>query len=690
MPAANPLFPIQHIIFLFACSSFCATAQVPYSFPIEISQLIQSRTVEISHSQIDIGGINDVFDHNDQSLARSASINPFVITLSFPFNVSFNGSRILQTYSDGWWTLEAADTAYDLDYQTGSYLELFSMSSLTDGIPEEIIFAQQSKRIVRLTVQRSTGDDFVHLNEWQLLGAVAQVDIQSLCIRPSQLFLLPDTQFDISLFGADENGFDYAIETNVNWSSSNNALISIESAGGNAASVSSSTNVGSASVNATWNGLVYLLPVHVVQHITPKIAPTRIVKVALVIIDPPIAAEGGLRFHERFGWDDPEELSNALADSLDAASGGAVDYQIISIYDEPILYAALEGTVVSVDSMYRLFLEPGWVTFHELEQTGGFAFDYNGLLAAHDFCTESNNKDVDEIWVYSMPFTGMYESRLTGDGAFWYNSPPLSGNTCTDQLPIMGFNYERGLAEAMHSFGHRVESAMVHTFGRWDYNATNKNDWEKFASYDEAVPGEAHLGNIHFPPNAVSDYDYGNDRYVTTRADNWDDYPFLFDKVRLINCEEWDCSHLGFMSWWYRHLPHFTCKNAQGVLNNWWAYIVDYNEGKMLERQTPDCGCEYVNQVVSVKDPVNNVFHMYPNPAKENVIIQLNSINQDNYTITLYNHNGILVREFFIPPNTLTFKLNIEHITPGSYFICVGNASGKLIGGNNLIITGNQ
>src|SRR5688572_2774472 len=490
---------------------FCSYAQGIYTFPIwNLNEFLQNGSMEASHSPLDIGGIQDVFDGNDQSLARSANVNPLVITVSFPYKVNFAGSRIFQTYGDGWWTLEAADTQYDLDTKTGSYVELFSMSSILDNVVDVITFAEQSKRVIRLTVHRSTGDDYVHLNEWKLLEAFGRVNIQSVCIRPSQLYLLPNTSFDISLYGSDEIGFAYPILTNVEWYVPDTDLIALDEQGSNRATVTSTGTTGTAFVRASWKGLSYELPVVVKEDFTPKTVPTRTVKVALVIIDPPIAAEGGLRFHERFGWDDPFALTNALADSLDAASGGAVDYQIVSTYDESILYAALEGHVISVDSMYRLFLEPGWETFHQLEQTGGFAFNYNGLLAAHDFCTMSNNKEIDEIWVYSMPFTGMYESRLTGEGAFWYNSPPLDGNTCIDQLPIMGFNYERGVAEAMHSFGHRVESAMAHTFGRWDYSAVDKNDWEKFASYDEAVPGEAHIGNIHFPPNGTSDYDYGN------------------------------------------------------------------------------------------------------------------------------------------------------------------------------------
>src|SRR5688500_3636434 len=635
------------IIYIFITVPCLIFSQVPYTFQIDdLNELIQNGTVQVTHSQLDIGSINDVFDHNDQTLARSANINPMVITLAFPFKVWFHTSTILQTYGDGWWTLEAADTKTDLSDKTGSYVEIFSMSPLQDGVTDAITFSSAPKRIIQLTVRRTTGDDYVHLNEWQLVEAWAEVDIHSICIRPSQLWLIPGSSYDIATYGVDGSGNSYPMQSNLSWSYDDHNLIAHTIQPDGSLNIAAINGLGSTVARADWGGMTSEIPVNVVEDFTPKTADKREVKVALVVINPPITAEGGLRFHERLGWDDPVDLSNALVDSLNAASGGVVDYKIVATYDEDSLYAALQGTYISVDSMYRLFLEPGWTTFHQLEQTGGFAFDYNGLLAAHNFCDQSNNGEIDEVWVYSMPFTGMYESRLTGEGAFWYNSPPLDGNSCVDQLPIMGLNYERGVAEALHSFGHRVESAMVHTFGRWDYNAVDKNDWEKFVSYDEVVPGGAHIGNIHFPPNGVSDYDYENHSSVITLADNWKRYPFLFHQERTVNCEEWGCSHLGYMSWWFRHLPHFTCKNKVSLLNNWWPYIVDYNEGRLLEKEISDCDCEFVAGTTSIKDIGDDFsFNIYPNPAKDNAFIELSGFPIENLKANLYNQSGISVAE---------------------------------------------
>ena len=585
-------------------------------FPVNnIGEMISKGTCEVTHSTFDIGSIQDVFDHNEISLARSQSINPLTITLTFPFAVSFEGSNILQTYGDGWWTLEAADSEYDLAYEAGTYVRLIEKYTLQDGIPDEVTFSPVSKKIIRLTVRRTTGDDYVHLNEWQLVNGQAEVDIVSTCVRPSEMWLLPGKKNEVVLTGYDAKGLAYPITENVNWMADNGSLVTVETME-DKVMIQADQTLGAGQVTASWNELQYTIPVNVVDNFQPLPAEKRTVNVALVIIDPPIAAEGGIRFHERFGWTDPHILADLLADSLNAVSKGVVDYRIINTYDEPVLYAMLQGHVISVDSMYRLFLEPGWETFHYLEQVGGYAFDYNGLLEAHDFCTMSNENEIDEVWVYSMPFTGMYESRLTGTGAFWYNSPPLDGNECIDQLPIMGFNYERGLTEAMHSFGHRVESAMAHTFGRWDYAAQDKNDWELFTSYDKVTPGESHVGNIHFPPNGQSDYDYSFFLPVLSQEGNWFRYPFLFDDKHYVANKQWNYNEHGYMSWWFRHLPHFNCVNRDGILNNWWAYIVDYNEAKQQELDFTDCHCQYTTQdITAIIDPPAFIVSVYPNPS---------------------------------------------------------------------------
>jgi hypothetical protein len=205
----------------------------------------------------------------------------------------------------------------------------------------------------------------------------------------------------------------------------------------------------------------------------------RIVKTAVVIQDPIIAEAGDQRLHAIFGWNDPYVLAQQVADTLEAISHHTVEYEFTLIYDDNTLQTFMQGTLLSVDSMYHLLSEPGWTTLY----ANGTSIDYNLMLDTYDFCEKSNSGEIDEVWLMGFPYAGYYESELAGENSFWYNSPPLNyGNSCTGLLPIMGYNFERDWPEAVHSYGHRIESTMSQVYGGWSYDGTPANNWELFAS----------------------------------------------------------------------------------------------------------------------------------------------------------------------------------------------------------------
>ena len=71
------------ILFVFCILCSTAFSQGTLLLPVDdINSLIQNGTVQVTYEPFDIGSINDVFDNNYGSLARSANINPQVITLS--------------------------------------------------------------------------------------------------------------------------------------------------------------------------------------------------------------------------------------------------------------------------------------------------------------------------------------------------------------------------------------------------------------------------------------------------------------------------------------------------------------------------------------------------------------------------------------------------------------------------------
>jgi hypothetical protein len=321
------------------------------------------------------------------------------------------------------------------------------------------------------------------------------------------------------------------------------------------------------------------------------------IKVAVVIQDPIINGE---RAHKvlntpghNFLWNDPWQLNDEYKKTLEELSGGTVEYEFVEFIDSRDYFTILKesGELLTEERVVELLQEEDWKTLREQ----GTTFDYHAFISHYEFDKKRDNGEIHEVWMWTFPFGGMWESHMMGEGAFWLNSMPAENPTCSEKLIVMGLNYERDLACALESYGHRFESVMMEVYGWWDYdNKSSKEEltnWELYTAYgmkyEKFEPGAAHIGNIHFPPNGRHDYDWGNQEYINTYVDYWSDYPEIeWGEPRRVNCSDWDCSHIGYMRWWYDHLPRFNGLNHKdGRLNNWWYYVVDYDKALLLEQE---------------------------------------------------------------------------------------------------------
>jgi hypothetical protein len=108
---------------------------------------------------------------------------------------------------------------------------------------------------------------------------------------------------------------------------------------------------------------------------------------------------------------------------------------------------------------------------------------------------------------------------------------------------VMGYNYVVGVDNAIHSYGHRAESALSLTVGRgfWDgcpgHPGTGPSDFDRYTCTDKnkvASPGVnvAGVGSVHVPPNGLTDYDYGNITAPTLTSEN---------------CSAWGCNQQGYI-----------------------------------------------------------------------------------------------------------------------------------------------
>jgi regulation of enolase protein 1 (concanavalin A-like superfamily) len=302
-------------------------------------------------------------------------------------------------------------------------------------------------------------------------------------------------------------------------------------------------------------------------------------KVYVVVYDPLLS--NGKLLSQELNWNSHSVLTQGTVEFFQQQSHGEVNYSIV---ETTIL---TDGWPEKVDG-FRYTEQEYLAAIHgQGPWHSPDAVSYNKIVndSRLDICGKANRGEIDEVWIYNGPGFGFYESTLVGPGAFWYNSPPVPGPySCNRLIPIMGPSPERGLDCATEDFGHRTESTMTQVYGSWQQNRTSHN-WERFALVKALSPNYAYsgCGNVHYPPNGVSDYDYGNPSTVNTNCDDFANYPNLSEPSTVwhpVTCSTWSCDHLQYFGYWFGHLPHNASCGSDHVANDWWQYFA--NPGQAL------------------------------------------------------------------------------------------------------------
>ena len=639
---------IQNIfmgLFVLSMISSGLKAQVSQTELLDITEGLSNGTIQATITPpFTKNSIEKIFDGNPHTEAIVQNSDTLAITLSFDKPVKFVESKVF-FWTNGIWSLEAADTEDDLNNNTGSYRLLVDSSEFPFFKWDSLKFAAIEVAFIRLiAINNQTSG--IYIGEWELYNSVT---LTSFRILPDPPRLVVGTTLQLEVEALDEDGkaYPYSLSDPVIWSLDNTAVATISELG-----ALTGVSIGTSVITAKTSAITGTTTVGIEADFESTNADPLYIKVALVIQNPVIDSVNMRKVHEVRGWTNPYSLVNQILEEFSLMSDGVVRFEIVETYDDQNIFTRLYGEndpvgeLMSIDTMAyyysslsRLYGRDTEGTLQNLaEIQGRVRYDYNAMIDFYNFHIKRNNNEIHEIWVYAPPFGGMYESQLLGPNAFWYNSPPKEHPGLEKLLSVMGWNYERGVAEAIHSFGHRVESSMVHAYGdRWDVFSENPTNWEIFTRVEKDLPGQAHIGNIHFPPNGTSDYDYSNLNYVKTYADNWKRYPILLDQTRTINSREWGSTQLGYMRWWHNHLPRYTGV-TDGVLNNWWHYVVDY-EGAVEEalRMTS------LEDKSKYSSPVPGSYFLdqnYPNPFNPVTKIRFSIKTSQRVTVKIYDILG--------------------------------------------------
>lgn len=301
----------------------------------------------------------------------------------------------------------------------------------------------------------------------------------------------------------------------------------------------------------------------------------------------------GKRLHEALNFNDPRKLAEGYCKDMAKATNGHVTMKIVEWRDLDEIYARVGGGRFTVDEYVRnRRAGGGWP-----EQ---IIADYPRVIEEQGVVSLIDRGIIDEVWIFGDHYFGLWEASMAGPGAFFINGGVYPEVPSSRPFAFYGFNYERGVAEMMHNTAHRVESTMNRIYGEWNLKIP-KNNWEKFSANVDQSTGAAGVGTCHWPANAAHDYDYGNTRVVPSWADDFLKYPNLTGKVRPVSVKNWSPDgkdpHRGYMNWYFARFPKAVGTNPDGRLNNWWAYVYDFQnytpDGKPLPPSAEVVKCQF-------------------------------------------------------------------------------------------------
>ena len=92
---------------------------------------------------------------------------------------------------------------------------------------------------------------------------------------------------------------------------------------------------------------------------------------------------------------------------------------------------------------------------------------------------------------------------------------------------------------------------------------------------------------------------------------------------------------------------------------------------------THECGEEINDDIPEIQAAQNGEFVLYPNPAKNELIIKNEELRMENYSI--FNIAGQVVVAGFKPDHNGETTIDVSHLPNGMYFIKAGNKVGKFV-----------
>ena len=305
-------------------------------------------------------------------------------------------------------------------------------------------------------------------------------------------------------------------------------------------------------------------------------------KVIVVIYNPILKSQGNKTLIEYLKACNPREYSQYLCDAIKECSDGYINYEIVDTIELNAFSEKIDGFKYTEETFLAARKDNSW---HQPDRS-----DYRKIFEENNLIERCKKENIREIWLWggggfgydelAMYFPNRY-ARFAPTLNPWFYRPYEIPEEIGHSVWVMGFNYEVGKDNMIHSYGHRTESilALVFGHGKWDRELGGQDPWNTFSMVNlDSSNFPSQVGNVHVPPNGRSGYDYGNSTNILTLVDSWGAYPNLTEAIpRMISKNEWQNSQLGYQKWWLKQMPKKPGYTKWGY-NNWWVYVANTDE----------------------------------------------------------------------------------------------------------------
>jgi hypothetical protein len=350
--------------------------------------------------------------------------------------------------------------------------------------------------------------------------------------------------------------------------------------------------------------------------------PFIVKKVLVLNYDPIIELQGNQRLFEYLGMGTTQQVVSDMLTDMAQTTNDYLRYEVVSFVDIDEWPLATDGTRYT-DSEY--LRDWNAQTFRHKE------VDYLNIIRGHGIDAGISKGTFDEVWISGPRGHSFPASQMVGPNAFWVNGYPIvpPATTATRNYMIEYIEPTRAVALFQLGYLYRLEWFMRHVYSekygvdgiigeQSNWNTTpydrpcfwtsdpspcavyRMHFWDNFTLVDgvarnlrnqgdsDAVAG---VGTAMYVPNATLHVDHRNAYSqswapalapVISNADDWlYNFPNLTGERRLVSTAEWafqSSGETGFMLWFNNHIPRLPGRHSDGVLHNWWEYVVNFND----------------------------------------------------------------------------------------------------------------